>query len=91
MFALVAIYLLSMNVATFAACAGDKRRAIAGGRRVPEKTLLQLAAAGGVSGALAAQRLLRHKTRKEPFRTRLWLIATVQFIALVGAAVWTRH
>jgi len=88
MFSAVAFYLLGINAATFAAFASDKRRAIYGDRRIPERVLLRMAAVGGASGALAAQQILRHKTRKEPFRTLLWLIAAAQVIALAGAAAW---
>jgi uncharacterized membrane protein YsdA (DUF1294 family) len=88
MFALAVLYLLIINAAAFAAFASDKRRAILGARRIPERDLLQMAAVGGAVGALAAQRMLRHKTRKEPFRTQLWLIATVQVVALGAALVW---
>jgi len=87
-FALAVLYLLTINGATFAAFASDKRRAISGRRRVPERVLLQLAAVGGSSAALAAQQLLRHKTRKEPFRTELWLIALGHAVALGAAMVW---
>jgi uncharacterized membrane protein YsdA (DUF1294 family) len=88
MLKLVGLYLLAINLVTFAVFASDKQRAIDGGRRVPEATLLQLAAVGGTTGAFAAQKILRHKTRKEPFRTLLWLIAFVQVAAIVGIGAW---
>lgn len=56
----------------------DKQRAIAGRRRIPEANLLGLALIGGTPGAFAARRLFRHRTRKEPFSTRLMLIAAIQ-------------
>lgn len=86
---LVGLYLLCMNALTFTVFADDKRRARQGDRRVPERILLQLAAFGGSPGAFAAQQLLRHKTRKEPFRTLLWLIAFLQLVLVIGAIVWT--
>jgi uncharacterized membrane protein YsdA (DUF1294 family) len=87
-FALASAYWVTINLAAFAAFASDKRRAIAGASRIPESTLLNLAMLGGVSGAIAAQQLLRHKTRKEPFRTRLWLVAAAQALLIVGGACW---
>jgi len=74
-FALAAAYLALINLAAFAAFASDKRRARSGARRIPERG--------------QAQRLLRHKTRKEPFRTWLWLIACAQALVL-AAALWLR-
>ena len=88
MLTLLALYLLAINALTFAVFAGDKRRAASGDRRVPEKTLLGLAALGGTPGAFAARRLFRHKTRKEPFRTWLWLITLTQVVLIVGAILW---
>ena len=54
--------------------------------RVSEARLLQFAFLGGSLGAFAAQRLLRHKTRKEPFRTQLMAILVLH-AALVPAGL----
>lgn len=75
---------LLVNLWTIACFWHDKARAVAGGRRVPERDLLLLAAIGGTPAALAARHLLRHKTRKEPFSTRLKLVAVVQTGLLIG-------
>ena len=51
-----------------------------------ESTLLIVALFGGV-GALLGQRLLRHKTRKEPFRTRL-VGVVILHLAGVATSLW---
>ena len=81
-----AIALLLVNLWTVLRFWQDKRRAIAGDRRVPEADLLGLALIGGSPGALLARRWFRHKTRKEPFSTWLLLIVAVQAGALIGLA-----
>lgn len=81
-------YLALVNLTAFASFGWDKRCAISGDRRIPEKTLLGLALIGGAFGAVAAQQTFRHKTRKEPFRTLLWLILAGQ---AVFALVLFRH
>ena len=78
-----AAYLAVVNLVAFALFRQDKRAAIAGDRRIPERTLLGLAAIGGSLGAVAAQQMVRHKTRKEPFRTLLYLILIAQTVAAV--------
>ncbi len=77
MSALMGLSLAAINIATFAAFAFDKHQARTGGRRIPERTLLLMAAIGGSPAALAAQQVLRHKTRKQPFGARLsWIVGT---------------
>ena len=71
-----------VSLVTFVAYGIDKRAATRGRRRVPETTVHLLELFGGFLGALAAQRVFRHKTRKARFVTVLWLIA------LLHAAAW---
>ena len=81
------LYLAGINLVTFAMFAWDKRSAIKGQWRIPEKTLLALALAGGSPGAIVAQQRLRHKTRKQPFRAHLILIAGLHVVLLVALAI----
>jgi uncharacterized membrane protein YsdA (DUF1294 family) len=83
--ALLIIFLL-FNVVTFCLYWWDKEAARDGHWRVSEARLLQFAFLGGSLGAVAAQRLLRHKTRKEPFRTQLMAILALH-AALVPTAL----
>lgn len=85
--AIGAIALLALNCWTILRFWQDKRRAVAGGRRIAEADLLALALCGGSPGALLARRWFRHKTRKEPFSTRLLLIVALQAGALIGLAI----
>ncbi len=82
-------YVLLINLSAFGAFALDKQRARAGGWRLSERFLLQIALIGGTAGAMAAQQVLRHKSRKEPFRSRLQLIAVCQ-ITVAGLLVGGR-
>jgi uncharacterized membrane protein YsdA (DUF1294 family) len=74
----VTCWLVAINAWTMLRFSQDKQRAIAGARRIPEANLLWLATLGGSPGAFAARRLFSHKTRKEPFSTRLMVIAAAQ-------------
>ncbi len=75
------------SLVSFAAYGFDKRRAAAGGRRVPERTLHLLALAGGWPGAILARRRYRHKTRKVPFLIASWAVVALH-VAVVGAAAY---
>lgn len=92
----IALAILAVNVAAFLAFWADKQLARNGAWRVSERTLLWLALVGGSPGAIAAQQAFRHKTRKEPFRSQLLAIVTLQAVfALVllalrlGPQAWT--
>ena len=61
-------YLLAVNVLTFIVYGVDKWKARSGRWRVPEATLMGLAALGGSVGAWMAMQLFRHKTQKKKFR-----------------------
>jgi uncharacterized membrane protein YsdA (DUF1294 family) len=65
------------SLACFALYAHDKAAARRGDRRTPERHLLLLGLAGGWPGALLAQRWLRHKTVKMPFRRLFWMSVAV--------------
>lgn len=82
-----ALGLLAINCWTVLRFWQDKRRAQAGIRRIPESDLLGLALIGGSPGALLARHLFRHKTRKEPFSTYLFLIVAIQLGGLIGLAI----
>ncbi len=79
--------LLAVNLLTVLVFWHDKRRAVAGERRVPESDLLLLALLGGSPGALLARNAFRHKTHKEPFSTMLLLICMIQLGALIGIGI----
>jgi len=68
----IASYLL-LSLTTFICFGIDKRNAIRGQWRVSEKTLHLWSVIGGWPGALLAQRMFRHKTKKRSFIVMLWL------------------
>lgn len=77
------VYLIAANLIAFAAMAWDKAAARRADRRIPEQILLALAAAGGAFGAVTAQQVFRHKTRKQPFGAWLLLVTILEASALI--------
>lgn len=55
-----------------------------GARRIPEKTLLGLAAIGGSIGAICGMRLFHHKTLHKQFRYGLPAILVLQILLAAG-------
>lgn len=84
----VALYLVAINFAAFAAFGVDKMLAEARAWRISEAKLLGLAFIGGSPGAYAGRHLFRHKIRKQPFSGELHTVACIQLVALAGLAAW---
>ena len=80
-------WLVVVNVVTAAAYAYDKTAARRAGRRVRERTLLLLDAAGGVVGAWIVFLGMRHKT----LHRRFWVVQSVASVVwalvVVGVAL----
>lgn len=73
---LVVVYWL-MSLITYYAYWSDKNKAKNGQWRTPESSLHLLELLGGWPGALAAQRIFRHKIRKLSYQLTFWLIVIV--------------
>ncbi len=71
------------SIITYVGYSRDKTASqIAGRRRTPESTLHLMSLLGGWPGALIAQVILRHKTRKASFLIGYWFTVIVNCIAL---------
>ncbi|WP_431322068.1 DUF1294 domain-containing protein [Rhizobium sp. YTU87027] len=87
-FKIIALF-MALNAFVFSVYFLDKQAARHHWRRTSERTLLALAFVGGSLGAVCAQKLLRHKTQKEPFRSILRAIVVFHAAAalLLSAAL----
>jgi uncharacterized membrane protein YsdA (DUF1294 family) len=75
------------SVLTFVVYAWDKAAARNARRRTPESTLHFLGLLGGWPGGLLAQRALRHKSIKQPFRRVFWCTVVLNCAALMWLLV----
>ncbi|WP_339759743.1 DUF1294 domain-containing protein [uncultured Hoeflea sp.] len=80
-------YGLTVNLVGFVLFGWDKHCALHGGRRVPERRLLMWAALGGAPAMLFGRSMLRHKTRKQPFRSYLNTIICIQALVAAGLLI----
>ena len=76
----ITTYLVLMNAAAFVLMHADKKRARKGRWRIPESTLLAIAALGGSAGAIIGMYVFRHKTRHPKFTVGLPLILIFQIV-----------
>lgn len=87
MFKVAIYYLAAINVIAFILYGLDKLWAKKGRWRVPERSLILIAAAGGSIGAIAAMKVWHHKTKHNKFRLGLPAILLAQ-IALIYFAIY---
>ena len=76
-------YLLLINALGLAFMFLDKRLAKKQRRRVPEATLLWIAALGGSVGSLLGMRLARHKTKHPKFYLGIPILLALQMILAI--------
>jgi Predicted membrane protein len=79
------VILAILNVIAFLMYVSDKKKAVNGKRRTPEKTLLIVSLIGPF-GALAGMKFARHKTKKTKFK--LVYLFAVLHIAVVALLIW---
>ena len=80
------LYLLIINALGFVLMLIDKRKARKNKWRIPEATLMTVAALGGSVGSLLGMYLVRHKTKHPKFTVGIPLILVLQIAAAV--AIW---
>ena len=78
------MWFLLANLLTLIIYGADKMAARKAWRRVPEATLLVFGVVGGWPGAILGQQLFRHKTQKQPFKTRFVFSVIVSIAMMVG-------
>ncbi len=79
------IWFVLASVLTFVIYGADKMAARKAWRRVPEAMLLIFGVVGGWPGAILGQQLFRHKTQKQPFKTRFMLSVILNVAVLLAA------
>ncbi len=79
-------YLIIINAAAFILMLADKIKAKRGAWRIPEATLMGIAALGGSVGALAGMYTFRHKTKHIKFTLGIPLILAAQAAVVIWLA-----
>ena len=77
------IYLLIINALAFLLMLTDKRKAVKKAWRIPEATLLGIAAIGGSLGSLIGMRLFHHKTKHLKFSLGIPLMLAIHILLVV--------
>ena len=85
---LLLVYLLIINAAAFALMLADKWKAKKNRWRIPEATLMGVAALGGSIGALAGMYLVRHKPQHPKFTLGIPLLLAIQMVIATWILVY---
>ena len=80
LYQILLVYLLLVNAAGFLLMLVDKYKAKRNLWRIPEATLMGVAAIGGSIGTIAGMNLFRHKTKHPKFYIGLPVILALQII-----------
>lgn len=78
----ILIYLLSINLIGILIMLIDKKKAIKGSWRIPEKTLLIVALLGGSIGTMIGMYWFRHKTKKLKFTLGFQIILITEIVLI---------
>lgn len=85
---LLLFYLVTINAAGFLIMLADKEKAKKHLWRIPEATLLTVAALGGSIGSLAGMKVFHHKTKKPKFYIGIPAILVLQILLCVFAYIY---
>ena len=83
LYQILLVYLLLVNAAGFLLMLVDKIKAKRNLWRIPEATLMGVAAIGGSIGSIAGMNLFRHKTKHAKFYIGLPVILVLQIVAVI--------
>ena len=84
----LAVYLILINALGLVLMRIDKKKALRHQWRIPEATLMTVAALGGSVGSLAGMYLFRHKTRHPKFYIGIPALLVLQLAA--GIVIWMK-
>ncbi|MBD9159249.1 MAG: DUF1294 domain-containing protein [Clostridiales bacterium] len=79
----IIIYFIVINIIGFFIMWLDKRKAIKGSWRIPEKTLFIITALGGGIGTIAGMYTFRHKTQKIQFVIGFPVITILEIMTII--------
>ncbi|PGS53429.1 DUF1294 domain-containing protein [Bacillus sp. AFS041924] len=74
------LYLVIINIVSFAIMGIDKSKAKRKAWRIPERILFLVAIIGGSIGSILGMYYFRHKTKHPRFVFGYWIILFIQFV-----------